>query len=114
MDFNKLVLSVKLGKKSGEISMAGAVGLTSSLTFITAFICGTAFGSSLCYCLLVRKKGQRGTTSTQEMTEGRVIYEIPGDPVSVKTYDPKTSGNVAYCVPHEVPTTPNPAYEHLQ
>ena len=109
----KLVLSVELGKKSEEISMAGAVGLTFSLTFIAAFICGTAFGSALCYCLLVRKKGKRGTTSTQEMTEGGVIYEIPGDPVSVKKSDPKTSGNVAYGVPHEVPTTPNPAYEHV-
>ena len=109
----ELVLSVKLGKKSGEISMAGAVGLTFSLTFITAFICGTAFGSALCYCFPVRKKGQRGTTSTQEMTEGGVIYEIPSDPVSVKRSDPKTSGNVAYGVPHGVPTTPNPAYEHI-
>ena len=116
MDSIQLVLSVKLGKKSGkgEISMAGAVGLTSSLTFITAFICGTAFGSALCYCFLVRKKGQRGTTSTQEMTDGGVIYDIPRNPVSVKKSDPKTSGNVAYGVPHEVSTTPNPAYEYMQ
>jgi len=102
-DSIQLVLSVKLGKKSEELSMAGAVGLASSLTFITAFICGTAFGSALCYCLPVRKKGQRGTTSTQEKTEGGVIYDIPSNPVSVKKSDPKTNGNVAYGVPREVP-----------
>ena len=90
--------------------MAGVVGLTFSLTFIAAFICGMTFG---CYCLLVRKKCQQSTTSAQEMTEEGAIYELPNDPVSAKKSDPKTSGNIAYGVPHEEPTTPNPAYEHI-
>ena len=90
--------------------MFGAVGLTLSLTFITAFILGATFVLALCYCLPRRRRSRRDPSAAQEVTEAAVIYDLPTDLVRVNESDPDTRENTDYIVSHGVPTTNNPAY----
>ena len=68
-----------LHQKKDQNSLFGAVGLTLSLTFITAFILGATFVLALCYCLPRRRRSRRDPSAAQEVTEAAVIYDLPTD-----------------------------------
>ena len=101
-------------KEGSELSVSGAVGLTFSLTFITAFILGATFVLALCYFLPSRKRGHVDLPAAQEVTEAAAIYELPSDPVRDNKSEPLTSDNTAYGVSQGPSTTTNPAYELVQ
>lgn len=94
--------------------MAEIVGLTLSLTFITAFVFGVAFGVALCYCLTIMKKSKGSSTFCWKSTTEQVIYETPSDLVTATESTLEASGNIAYGVSQGMRFTFNPAYEHTQ
>ena len=100
--------------KGIELSVSGAVGLTFSLTIITAFILGATFVLALCYCLSSRRRGRVDLPAAQEVTEAAAIYDLPTNPVRDNKFEPFTSDNTAYGVSQGTSTTTNPVYELVQ
>ena len=100
--------------KGSELSVSGAVGLTFSLTFITAFILGATFVLVLCYFLPSRSSGHVDLPAAQEVAEAAAIYDLPTNPVRDNKSEPLTSDNTGYGVRHGPSTTTNPAYELVQ
>ena len=101
-------------KEGSNLSVSEAVGLTFSLTFITAFILGATFVLVLFYFLFSRKIGHVDLPAAQEVAEAAAIYDLPTNPVRDNKSEPLTSDNTAYGVPQGPPTTTNPAYELVQ